>query len=527
MEALSSLCFGFSVPCIGHDTDPQRVNHKGKQLLTESPSSSPMAQSSQTNTNTNTPAQHETKMTHPNLCRHGYQLDNHVYHQGGYHDYYYNAYQQPQQIAHQQYYNNAYYQYSQHAPQAYHAPYGHLPQHAPHQPYVHPPGTSHASRSLSSSSLSSLLQQESTESTKDAKSASFPGWSENLFYCLNELNQNYIFGKEIGRGTYSSVYEAKHRFIGNKIFAVKRTQYDNENERLRFIEENRLQTVYGQMTCYLCFDNNYQGHHEIISIWDCHSTLFSTLPFLSLFDSNTAKKERIVSKIVHKILQKLEYLHFDANIIHHDLKPENIIVTSNGNPLNDDFDVFIIDYGFSVFNHHFNGGDKYAQSDDKIMIPRYTFSYCSWELLNCINEKSIKYTQQIDVWALGIITMELLLNGENLLFSNGHRNRFIKEKTERVIKSRNIGEFERVNFEKEYTRFVRGLKVKYHRQYFLDENDENKQKSTISSYVVSKLKECGYSIECMHFVAKLLEDDPNKRLNANEALNHPFILQKY
>ena len=67
------------------------------------------------------------------------------------------------------------------------------------------------------------------------------------------------------------------------------------------------------------------------------------------------------------------------------------------------------------------------------------------------------------------------------------------------------------------------MKVKYHRQYFLDENDVNKQKSTISAFVIEKLKKCGYSIKCLHFVAKLLDDDPKQRLNTNDALKHPFI----
>ena len=59
------------------------------------------------------------------------------------------------------------------------------------------------------------------------------------------------------------------------------------------------------------------------------------------------KKEEIVNKIISKILVKLRIFHETANIIHHDLKPQNILISNGWNPIQTDFDVFMIDYGFS------------------------------------------------------------------------------------------------------------------------------------------------------------------------------------
>ena len=241
----------------------------------------------------------------------------------------------------------------------------------------------------------------------------------------------------------------------------------------------------------------------------------------TLFDNNLRKKEEIIAKIIYKILIKLKYLHENVKLIHHDLKPENILITNNGNPCHDDFDIFIIDYGFSVkFDQ-----EKEIKSQNKLMIPLYTFTYCPWELIQCIHQKQVKYSSKIDLWALGIITMELLLNGKNCIFNDKKINKFIKNKIDKMIKERKIGKYEQINFEQEYNRFLRGLRIKYHREYFLDLREPNK--STIASFVVDKLKNCGYSIECLHFVASLLNDDPNKRLNANNALKHTFIIIKY
>eukprot|EP01084_Bolivina_argentea_P276475 471751_1 len=262
----------------------------------------------------------------------------------------------------------------------------------------------------------------------------FPGWNDNISYCINELENNYIIGTQIGKGMYSKVHYAKHiSNINNKIYAIKYTKYKSNTERLRFIKENKYQSFYSRIKCYLCFDNYYKN--EIISIWDCYShTLLSTIPFIKYFDSNLIKKEQIISKIIYKILIKLLYLHSN-DIIHHDLKPENILITNNGNILNNNFDIFIIDYGFSEQT-------KYdLLTEINRIIPRYTLSYCSWELLQCIDGKKrgqIKYNEKIDIYALGIICMELLLNGNNIIFNNKNRNNYIAKMSKNIIKKRNI-----------------------------------------------------------------------------------------
>merc|ERR1711902_816 len=120
----------------------------------------------------------------------------------------------------------------------------------------------------------------------------------------------------------------------------------------------------------------------------------------------------------------------------------------------------------------------------------------------------------------GIITMELLLNGKNCIFNN-------QNTTELILKQRNIGKYEQLNHQKEYTQFLQAVKIKYHRQFYLDKNINNNDSSIITEFVNQKLGEIGYSQETLHFVSKLLEDDANKRFDAEQALNHPFITNKY
>jgi len=352
----------------------------------------------------------------------------------------------------------------------------------------------------------------------------FPGWSDDTTVCLQQLETNYTVGGIIGRGAYSVVYEATHRHLLNKKFAIKRTRYKCAEERARFIEENRLQTIYGQLRCYLCFDDARDAHNCIVSIWDClRCTLSATLPVLSLFNAapQLHKKEQLVSRVVYCILRKLHYLHVTGNLIHHDLKPDNILITNAGNPCDRAFDVFIIDYGFSVFNHH---ELQCVQSEDQRMIPRYTLGYCAWELLDCIERKNVCYTQQIDMYALGVIAMELLL-GQNCIVANSARNAFVHAQTQNTMRAQNIGAYEQLNYEKEYAQFMRSCKVKFHREFWRDGKDGTR--SMIVTYVVQRLREYGYSRNVQHFVAALLHDDPSQRLNCNDALQHPFIRSQY
>lgn len=101
------------------------------------------------------------------------------------------------------------------------------------------------------------------------------------------------------------------------------------------------------------------------------------------------KKERginesVASTIIGKILMALKYMH-DQNLIHRDIKSENILFADNQVPR-------LGDFGLTV-----TIGD---QSDSIAGTPYYMAPESTY--------KDAKYDTKIDIWSLGIVIYEML-----------------------------------------------------------------------------------------------------------------------
>jgi len=91
-------------------------------------------------------------------------------------------------------------------------------------------------------------------------------------------------------------------------------------------------------------------------------------------------------------MQALEYFH-NINIVHRDLKLENVMFTSNDF---DDLNLKLIDFGFA---------SKFERENGMSLILGSPL-YMAPELV-----KREKYDDKVDIWALGCI-MYLLLSGQ-------------------------------------------------------------------------------------------------------------------
>lgn len=154
-----------------------------------------------------------------------------------------------------------------------------------------------------------------------------------------------------------------------KIISNKNFNYDNEVKVYMIMDHpNIIKPIE-----YFKINNEY---HIILPFY----------PYLDLYEYlriNTLNINQIKS-IMYDIGDALKYCH-SLNIIHCDIKPENITLTDNFKPI-------LIDFGFVLHNNTIN----YIRGTDNFLAP---------EIISNNN-----YSSKSDIWAYGITIYELLIH---------------------------------------------------------------------------------------------------------------------
>lgn len=205
---------------------------------------------------------------------------------------------------------------------------------------------------------------------------------------------DFIFGKVIGEGSYSTVYLAKEIETGTEfaikvlekrhIMREKKTQYVmREKEVLMKMNHPFIIRLFYtfQDTDRLYFVLNYAERGELLDY----------LHKLSSFDLPCSRW------YAAEIVLALEYMH-NLNFIHRDLKPENIL-------LNKDMHIQITDFGSAKI---LNKVEETKPEEDNQKQKRKnsfvgTAQYVSPEVLT-----SKQACSSSDLWALGCIIYQLL-----------------------------------------------------------------------------------------------------------------------
>ena len=205
------------------------------------------------------------------------------------------------------------------------------------------------------------------------------------------LKDSYIVNFEIGRGTYSKVYEVKLKNDeeGNgknsKIRACKYIAIQNfKKEDLKRFEKE------------IEFLKNLD-HPNIVKLYQLFKTPKSYYLIMEKceggnlynkiqqrINTKTLYNEKILSELIREIASAISFCH-EKGICHRDLKPENICFTKLGNMENNS--IKIIDFGLG----------KYINRVEKLDTPVGTLLYMAPEVLkNSYNEKC-------DIWSIGVI----------------------------------------------------------------------------------------------------------------------------
>ena len=223
-----------------------------------------------------------------------------------------------------------------------------------------------------------------------------------------------------------------------------------------------------------------------------------------------------LQKVTKQILIALDYLH-SLHLIHCDLKPENILIKSYSK-----WEVKVIDLGSSCFIHdHLS---SYVQSR----------SYRAPEVI-----LGWKYDYKVDIWSLGCIVAELytgyvLFQNESVVGLLARVLGIIGPIPEHMAKE---GKLVSSFFTKEGILFQEAGGVDMHSQNVSESTKKRHRKRMKEeggikynllipkrTNLKSRLNKVDDEL-FIDFLTGLLQIDPDLRLSAKEALNHPWISQ--
>ena len=227
---------------------------------------------------------------------------------------------------------------------------------------------------------------------------------------LSDFEDNYI---SLGEGNYGIVVKAKSK-LDNLYYAIKRIYKENlnrkhfirETEILKNLNHENIINFYGffeeQDSFFLVFEYAQNG-----SLKDYIKKYRSNFP------SNQEIipfKEDFVIKVFKDILNGLKYLHSN-NILHRDIKPDNILLDEN-------MTAKITDFGISAI--YLNNNNNIKINKANILVMNNTIighkDYIPPEMI-----EGNKYDFKVDIFSLGLTLFNLM--SFNLPFNSIIKNK--------------------------------------------------------------------------------------------------------
>ncbi|KAI8073131.1 kinase-like domain-containing protein [Gongronella butleri] len=188
-------------------------------------------------------------------------------------------------------------------------------------------------------------------------------------------NNKYANFYEIGTGVNGAVVGARHRYKHDKL-AIKRCRLDSDRDyRLAIVRELKIMA---------------SGHVNLIrlrevSLWREDVWMIMDLQQCSVFAilCQRGLPEEHALYVTREILKALVFLH-SKGYIHRDIKCENLLVGWHG-------EIKLADFGLATRTHRRN---------------RERLGTSKWMAPEVIREQV--YNEKIDLWSLGITTIEMM-----------------------------------------------------------------------------------------------------------------------
>ncbi|KAF8396839.1 hypothetical protein HHK36_018474 [Tetracentron sinense] len=195
---------------------------------------------------------------------------------------------------------------------------------------------------------------------------------------------DYIFGRQIGSGSFSVVWHAKHRFHGTE-FAIKEISMDRLSGKL---QESLLSEI------FILKKINHPNIIRLYDIIEVPGTIHLVLEYcrggdLSIFIQRHRKvPEDSAKHFMQQLASGLQILR-ENNFIHRDLKPQNLLLSTNDNQSV----LKIADFGFARSLQPRGLAETFCGSP-LYMAPEIMLHQ--------------KYDAKADLWSVGAIFFQLV-----------------------------------------------------------------------------------------------------------------------
>ncbi|EPQ63066.1 Bgt-3204 [Blumeria graminis f. sp. tritici] len=320
----------------------------------------------------------------------------------------------------------------------------------------------------------------------------------------------------ISSGTYGRVYKAHGRQGQPGEFAIKKFKPDKEGEQVQYTGIS--QSAIREMA--LCSELSHQNVIKLVEIILEDKCIYMVFEYaehdlLQIIHHHTQPTRHpippsTVKSIMFQLLNGSHYLHVNW-VLHRDLKPANIMVTIGG-------EVKIGDLGLArLFNKPLHS----LFSGDKVVV---TIWYRAPELLL----GSRHYTPAVDMWAIGCIFAELLslrpiFKGEEAKIDSKKTVPFQRNQMQKIVEIMGMPTKEKWPLlikMPEYSNLATLSSGHIPKSGSLL---EKWYYSTINSTQSSPASNVSLGVEGYKLLSGLLEYDPERRLTAQQALQHPFF----
>ena len=279
----------------------------------------------------------------------------------------------------------------------------------------------------------------------------------------------------VGEGAYGIVYKCKNKETG-KYVAIKRFKEveDDLVKKTMKRELKMLQKLHHPNV--VDFQEAYKRKGNLYLVFE-----FVDKNLLELLQEQPQGLDpNLIRHLIYQLCKAIKYMH-DQNIIHRDVKPENLLITEN-------MELKLCDFGFARLIS--------GSCTEKLTDYVATRWYRAPELLLTQGE----YGKEVDYWAIGCIMGELvdgnpLFPGENEIDQIYCIQKVLGNLTEEQ------------------------MDMFYNNPLFSGKNLLNVTKpETLQRRYMGKLNKVDIS-----FMKGLLELDPKKRLNGKNVFSHPYF----